>query len=300
MEATRETVVLLKEIKESTATLLYKRIFGRSIALSDSIAVKVLVDLDDLSDAAAFEATVDGTEVEIESKTENTDGSYTFVFRIDPSMLADEIVVTLTEGDETLDTASSTVVEYCEAVAEANSGNAKMMTLIADLLEYGAAAQTYVNHNTDKLANTSAWVAANKSEFTAPTATDKSATGTGDEGAKIRSAYLNLYDIISVRFKLNVTDTEGLSVKLLKNGTETDAYEVKDGFVEVRSNGTAASEVCDAVYTLVLLRSGSEIQRAVYSAKSYVYSNANASDAALAAIVQRMWCYGTSAKAYVA
>lgn len=46
-----------------------------------------------------------------------------------------------------------TLKTYCDALLADGSASTEMKNAVADLLNYGAAAQTYVNRNTDKLAN---------------------------------------------------------------------------------------------------------------------------------------------------
>ena len=87
---------------------------------------------------------------------------YAYSFRgVSPQCMGDTITATLVLNGETLATKSTSVLEYCQRLLSYSAAQlglteakyAAMKTAIADLLEYGAAAQTYMNYRTDALVN---------------------------------------------------------------------------------------------------------------------------------------------------
>ncbi|MBR4768712.1 MAG: hypothetical protein IK088_07030, partial [Lachnospiraceae bacterium] len=294
-KADAETVARLKAIKQDNVTLLYNQIVSGTVTLGESVAMNFNVDLDGITDASV-KVTMNGSTETITEKTDNGNGTYAFTLKLDPSQLADTFTAELMDGETVVSTLEDySVKAYCDALAAKYSNDAELMALIADLLEYAAAAQTFTGHNTANPANDLAWVASHKTAYS-DVATDRLVTGAGDAGASFEAAYLNLYDSVSVRFKVGGTDKENLTAKLFRNGAEVE-FETIGSLIEMRSDRIKPTEY-DSQFEAVLYRSGAEIQRVRYSVKSYVASYQNASDNALKTLVQRLYQYGVSAKAY--
>ena len=65
----------------------------------------------------------------------------------------DNIITEIVYGDQVLYTLTKSVRAYCETAYKNASNNSKLITLLANMLRYGAMSQVYVNYRTDALAD---------------------------------------------------------------------------------------------------------------------------------------------------
>ena len=141
-----------------------------SVTLSDDIALNVYAQV---SDRYYSQENMPQAEFSLNGETETVTGElqegnlFKFTFTgITPQYMNAQVSVSLkvvkTAGYEVADTIESiSVLSYCEALLASSAEDlglteakfAAMQTLIADLLNYGAAAQTYTGVNTDDLVN---------------------------------------------------------------------------------------------------------------------------------------------------
>lgn len=183
-------------------------------------------------------------------------------------------------------------------------------TVIVDLLNYGAATQTYVG-DTDPLINayltdeqkalgTQEDVAlSNYANSKYETVENASATWVG--------AYLTLIDNVEMKFVFNAENTDGLTVKVTTadpkdpnavgtTWTITNFTPYADGGYVAAFDGFNATQMRELVYVTVYDAEGNAISNTYrYSIESYACAKANGSDANLAALVMAMMTYGDSA-----
>lgn len=95
------------------------------------------------------------------------------------------------------------VKQYCNNIYQNYASNAQLCTLLADILEYGAAAQAYTGRQVTA-ANSLAWVASNKTTFT-PVTTETTGYNAMLNVAKVAGAALDLGDRISIYFVVDTT-----------------------------------------------------------------------------------------------
>jgi phosphomannomutase len=174
-----------------------------------------------------------------------------------------------------------------------------------DLLNYGAAAQTYRSYNTKELVNAQL------------TATQK-AWGTGALRAldtvlntdyKVisnptvtwKGAGLVLEDSVVLRLKIATNSTEGLAVKIRREGAPTATvtashFEKTDGGYYVYFDGLNASEMSKTVYLTVYKGETAVSNTLSYSVESYAYSKLGVGGN-LTALLSAMMKYGDSAQA---
>ena len=229
---------------------------------------------------------------------------YEFSFTgVAPQWIGDTITATLTVGDKE-EVKKYSVLQYCNAIlgsdyATLNMSETKfeaLKTLVVDLVNYGAAAQTFTG-DTETVS-----VSGKGSTFVAPTETDEKITGALN-GVEMKSADLIFNKANALKFYFTA-DSADLNVLLTKNGVPVMLAKVSDLAVEggqycVTTEAISATEF-DDIYTLTVY--GVDMTNGVsvsYSVQSYVYANqANESNANLAALVKALWVYGESAKAY--
>lgn len=245
-----------------------------------------------------------GKNYEVTTYKVEADGRYSFRFdKILPQFMSDRLTATVYATIDGYEFALScdgiSVKEYAETLLSLYPDNTKLVSLVSDLLVYGAAAQKYVGYNTSALVTDG--VSISPSEFKVP-ASKLSVTEVSDLCA-IYSVGLKLTGEVNMYFTFNAANTDGLTAKITINGRET-VYDISS--LSPEANGTykiyfdkiMAYEVDDTV-TLSFLHNGTEIGNTVtYSVNSYVAAANTSASTALAELVKALSNYGASAKAY--
>lgn len=246
--------------------------------------------------------TFQGCDIEVTNYTED-DGKLLFeLSRVVPQCMGDNISATLyaKKGGETVSytKANYSVRTYCENQL-AKSDDAKLTTLLSDLLTYGAAAQTYTGYRTDALVTSG--LELTPSAFTALETKKATFTGEMSDSVDWTAATLVLSNAPAIRFYFVAETVDGLTVTASLNGREqtfttfTEAGEDKY-YIEFR--GVTATEFDDAV-TASFSVGGTATGRTVsYSINTYIYGMQNSDNTILQALVRALYNYGASAAAY--
>ena len=285
------------EETEPTAT----GIAAVNVSLSEDIVVKLHTD-------AVAE---DGNKVVVSYGGKNTEltthvnGVFYFT-DVTPQNLNDVLTATMYDANDAQvgDSATFSVQSYLEsllALDYENSGCSSkirytaMKELAVNMLNYGAAAQDYTNHDEENLANKNL-TEEQKALATAPitvSATDKNAVGDMWVGAGVRFDYkLGLYYVFQADSLDGITATiEGVEVTPQPYGTQGNQY-------VIHYNAFSATNM-NNVITAKLSQEGKEDQTFAYSVKSYVAAKGN-DGSALANLVNATYAYGYSAVAYSA
>lgn len=216
--------------------------------------------------------------------------------------MAETYQVRLMLGSKEQDSLSYGIRTYCENMYAKYATNTLLVSLLANLLEYGASVQIFADYHTDDLANSPSWVAEHISVFSDVT-TDQSVVGSGDASAQFLGANLRLTDTVIVQCYATVTDESDLVMKLYRKSGTNDPVLVKEAEVTSGQFALESDELryyeLEDLYLAVLERNGAEIQRLTYSVRSYVASFQHTTKyAGLADLVQRLWMYGECAKQY--
>ena len=256
--------------------------------------------------------TFNGKDYRVESKGVDNKNRPTFAFEgVTPEKMGDNICAKLYATTAYGQTACVTkenysVREYC--VNSMNkyqnvAGSDKLMTLLTDILVYGATAQQYTKYHTDALV-TEGVDLSHATEFTTVTETKLARTGEEDAEIKWVSASLQCGSQMAMVFTFTTTVPEVTTVEVTING-RTSVYTIPES--RVNSNGTysttftgiSATEFDDTV-TAVFKKDGVQVgQTLTYSVNSYVYSmQDNDTVPYLADLVKAIYNYGASARAY--
>ncbi len=194
------------------------------------------------------------------------------------------------------------VRQYCTNLMTAHQDDAKLKTLLADMLIYGATAQIYSGYNTDNLVTSG--LNLTPSAFSTLTGKTVSFEGTADAATDWLGAGLLLGNNVDMRFSFFTDNLEGLSVAVSVNGRE-EMFTTEDfttdgtGKYHFEFSGIEANEFDDVV-NATFYRGGKSIGRTVsYSVNTYVCSMQNCENANLKALVRALYNYGASAKAYL-
>ena len=235
---------------------------------------------------------------------EEKDGKLVFKFLgVVPQKLGDNIKATLyaTKDGET----ESNVVEnysvktYCVNML-ARTDDAKLKTLLSDLLVYGAKSQLYTGYNVENLV-TDGVEGLTPSAYTDVTKTDAGINGEKNESVSWVGAALRYENEMAM--KLVFKADAALVLKVSVNGrtvefTADDFVTDENGNSVVYFRGIMATEY-DEVVTAAFYNGETQVGESItYSVNSYVYSKQAVTDAALAELVKATYNYGVSADNY--
>lgn len=272
--------------------------------INENINMIYLFTVDESVDDIRIEFIFKGKKYDCSTYVVESDGRYAFRFdRILPQYINDRLTATVfatVDGTEfELELGGISVKEYAKKLLELYPSDEKLVTVISDLLVYGAAAQTYTGYNTANLVTNGIDIA--PSEFSSPTS--KLSLNEESYLTAFTTVGLKLTGDVNMYFVFNALETDGLTLKVSINGRET-LYNVseltpeQDGSYKVYFNKIMAHEADDEV-TASFLLNGEEIGNSLtYSVNSYIAASYESTNAKLASLVKALANYGASAKAY--
>lgn len=290
-----------------------------SLTLQNNIKVNFFVEKDPII-AGGFTGLytvfeMNGKRVTVSDYREvNSQGIDYYVFsfsNIAPNLMNDRIEATLyafiDETEYSGNTIEYSVSDYCYAMLESTEDQ-KMRTLIVDLLNYGAASQTYTGYNTDALVNDSltaeqiAWGTATDPELESHT--DGEYITVSDPALEWTGVSLILNDSVTMKFIFTVESIDGVTLRIAdKNNdiiAEIAAEEIKksgNSYI-AKFKGLNAGQMSEVVYITAYREDEAISNTLSYSIESYVAAKQHDEDANLAALVTAMMKYGNSAYAY--
>lgn len=300
----------------AVTSLLFK---GASISLQHNISINYKVDkalfyeVGYANPYVVFE--LGDRTVKADKYTLSDDGkSYVFAFdNISPDQMNDTILATLYAEFNGVEYASEvkeySVAQYCYNLLSKYSGdeNAKLRTLLVDLLNYGSASQLYTNHNTESLANIELTEEqkgfATANEPTRTTVKNTAYKTIENPAVTWKGAGLNLQKSVTMRFKIAADSVDGLSVKVESESggkwtIPTESFIKTDGGYYIYFNRFNAGQMREPIY-LTVYRGDTAVSNTIrYSVESYVYSKQGSVDTALNNLLGAMMKYGNSAKLY--
>jgi hypothetical protein len=256
-----------------------------------------------------------------ETSEYNFDGTariYTFD-GISPRKMNDTIYLDLYgtyEGQEYVQSMTYSIASYCYNQLNKSTNSAKFFTLLADLLNFGAAHQVYGSYNTENMVNaglTDAHKAYVSTYALAPkTVTNINYVVNPNATAAFKGAGLTLTSKVEIKYTVETTDLTDISLHLsyvddkgVRHDDVLDAscFVPKTGKVnqyEVSYDGLMAKQMSTAVEATVYRGETAISNTALYSIESYIASNINkaTSSDALKNLLKMMMYYGNSAAAY--
>ena len=250
--------------------------------------------------------TYQGAEFTVTDYTVNADGQYCFTFtQITPQFLGETVTAVFhadLDGEDYTDTvAGYSIRQYCVNMMNNHPEDTALITLLSDLLTYGAAAQAYTGQQPDALVTNGLELM--PSEFSSVSGKTAVFTGMADPAADWIGATLVLGSQVSMRFLFEAEDLNDLSVAVTCNGRET-AFDAEDigmlssGEYYVDFHGIEANEFDESV-TASLLRGGEPVGRSLsYSVNAYICGMQNTENESLRTLVRALYNYGVSAAAY--
>ncbi|MBQ9967194.1 MAG: Ig-like domain-containing protein, partial [Oscillospiraceae bacterium] len=139
--------------KETAPAGLFKFV-GSNMTLGNELKLNFMVNTSDLKDGYTALITHKGETVEASFNRYNS--TYSFVSQsVAAKEMADaiEVVVVDADGKEVSEVYTASVRDYAMKALTAATSTAKVKTMVVDMLNYGAAAQTYFKYNEADLAN---------------------------------------------------------------------------------------------------------------------------------------------------
>ncbi|MBR6825412.1 MAG: hypothetical protein IKM59_02580, partial [Oscillospiraceae bacterium] len=317
IRCTRCGEILETRITEEIPTPVFA---GASVALQSDLTIYYKVKESAFAETGFTDPYVvicdNGTETVIRDYSVQ-DGSYSFAYRnIAPHRMGDTLTATLyaTYNGQVYACQSKdySVADYCYNMLSKTEGDdsyAKLRTLLVDILLYGAESQKYTNYKADALCTarlTEDQLACGTAELTRELVNcrDQAYEVIDNPTVEWKGAGLNLRESVAVRFKISAESYEGLEVKITLEGrTETfksGDFDYRTDGAYVHFTGLNAAQLSEPIY-VAAFRDGVQVSNTIcYSVESYAYSKQNDTTIAyLASLVERMMCYGDSARAYV-
>ncbi len=313
-DAVMETEVIPMTPSKPSQDLVFA---GASLTLQDNLVINYKVNISLISNNGyenpyvVFE--LNGVKT-IVNEYKVVGDKYVFDFNnIVPHNMNDAIYATLYATYNGVEYSSETreysVASYCYNMLSKYTSNqyAKFRTLLVDLLNYGAASQTYMKYKTDDLVNAKltdeqkAW--GTTENRTLETVQELEYTKIDNPTVAWRGAGLNLEESIGLRFKIATDSIEGLTVKVKTDAGEltidSSKFKIANGGYYVFVEGMHAGQMSEVVY-ITVYKDGVAVSNTLrYSIESYAYTKQNDSDTALANLIRAMMKYGDSAKASI-
>ncbi|MBR4768574.1 MAG: discoidin domain-containing protein [Lachnospiraceae bacterium] len=198
--------------------------------------------------------TFTGTAVTVEGQSK-----VAFRVNVQPEKLTETMKMELLDNGSVVSTKGAySAAEYCKAVAELYPSNTSLRTLLADLLEYGAAAQLYTGTNTADLANGTAyqWEGYAPGTYTEPAAGVYAYTAGADDAKFIYANLIWNNDTVAMQFKGQGEDSTDVAISLEKNGANAPYTLTRTGETgfTLKSDPMKMSELTTATYQATITK----------------------------------------------
>ena len=282
----------------------YGKIKGVTLTIGNDLSLNYYADITEKYHSAKLRLTQNGVTTIVEGIETGNANEFKFTYKgVAPQNMGDNILAELIFDGEVLSVLEEySIKTYCQKTST-KTNNKLILTFLADILEYGAAAQEFKNYKTDELVNDVSGLI--PTEYQALEETDRIIGDRKSETSFINGlgVYCDYKNNIYVNFITN--DLSNVAIRVNGVIVSKDLFECLNsstGQYKFMSDAIYATGFND-IYTIELLEDGNVVQTVKYSVKSYIYSmqNQTGSDGsltALAKISRALYNYGQSAIAY--
>lgn len=260
-----------------------------NVTLRDDLGVNFYLSIPDSAVAnAQIKLTVGNGEpitYNVADMTANGDGYYAVSTNIAAAQMADNInVVIVTDGTEVVNN-NYTVAGYANEVLQ-NEKMSKYHDIVLNMLNYGAKAQLYFNHNTGNLAN--ADNALSQEAVVSTTVKELTAEGSVD-GISLYGTSLLFQNKIAMRYYFSAPN--GVDGYTFQVGDASYEVQAKDNLYYVQINGINPTDYDNDVTLTV--SDGTDNLNVTYSPMHYVtrMCNNNSASDSLKALLTAMYGY---------
>lgn len=200
---------------------------------------------------------------------------------IAPEHMTEQITMTLMNGDSVIETKTTTLVEYLDALYARSGKNEKYKNFIVNAINYGAEAQKYNNYKVNALATSVTTISQEDlNTYAKSIAPEVDATklvvsdATLAQKIEVTNAGVKFEKGNSLYIKLTTSnDIEKDKLLVTFAGKKVDIVEEGNGVYLVKSPAISMLGFDDA-YDFVVSYNGTKVSTFTYSAESYVYSKA--------------------------
>ncbi len=241
---------------------------------------------------------------------------YEFIIGSNPDKMGEKIHASLIyKGVEIASPQKYSVIDYCNKAFlrdrsyysnYTNEQYSAFITLLCDMLSYGAASQEYTGHNKENLVTNMVpkEYELKPSEYIQLKTTDKEIIAGEISEPTIASASLALDSSFWLSYKIKAKSTDGIKISVhVDKGEESfEYYLYSDSLVQTGEEIYTLKIIpsprgVDYAYSITVYdKDGNQGRTVKYSVKSYVYTYQG--NETLGPIVQRLYCYATSIRNY--
>ncbi len=272
-------------------------IVGANLELGSTLTINYYASLGEGYEDAFMNFVRNGQTTSVEGvlvESGENAGLYKFAYTgINPQCMGDNVEAYLVNDGQNIAVLKRySVKDY--ALNKYGTEDAKLDTLIADMLAYGAASQNHTGYKTDALVTDDAYAGIADWAFTEYNVDDPDLEPVkninGNDGAyKVKSVGMNISNVYKLKFTLTGTVTE--TTKVYLNGEEVAV----DGGVVYTDAITATGS--KQVYTITIKIDGVETSKVEYNVDAYIAAKDEGST--VVEIVQAIANYSNAAIAYV-
>ena len=287
-------------------------IYSAQLYAAQDLTMTFFVRASNINDATPVMSItyVNGAQEDLAGTYDASRDLYLFrVEKIGSQNMKDSFTLDVKHDGIVLDTKTYSIAQYLEALHNSTAAKlglsaskySALQTLVADILEYGAAAQIYKNHNTSDLANSYSWVAGlktNTAGLSAPASVQSLSYETQSNAFK--AAYLRLSGKVRIGFRFiaadadTVTMSDGVNSNTILVNTlsaSSGVYTIFTDWLEI--------DAFDKTFTVTLTDGGSHTYSTLtYSVNSYLNRKWESDNDTLVALVKALTAYNNSARAY--
>ncbi len=268
--------------------------FSANVSLGADLTMNYAVTLAEGENIADYSVrfTMNGNVLTV-AECEKISDKYVFTFAgIAPQCAGDNILAELIKNGEVVDTKDNySVLANVTSILNKEDTTEKTKTLIADLLNYCAAAQEYVGYKSDAPVN--AGLTVSGSDVTPEDDNGRSVTESTADGVEFTAAGVR-FDSINQAYAKFKANRDGITVTV--NGERAEIIDLGGGTYAVYSKGISAKNFGTKI-TFALSVEGEVVQTLVYSVNSYAYAKWDGSTA-MNKLALALYRYGVSAANY--
>ena len=206
--------------------------------------------------------------------------------------VSETVVFQFMKGDEVIgDTREYSIMQYCMNRIK-DSQDPEEVAVCKSLLNYAAAAQLYLNYNTENLANAKLPEADKVLPENIDLSAYKLSVSGSEEGIRARSATLMMEEVVRVRVYFDVAEGYDINdYSFTINGQSAEIQRNSRGYF-LETDGIAAKNL-DTMFTFQV----GDISVS-YGAMTYVYNMLNRNDPLTVNLVKAIYGYHVAAKNY--
>lgn len=273
------------------------RFFSASLNIGKDLTMRyhVKISTGESADDFAVRFTLNDLVVTVTEYTFDDSGKPVFSFcGIAPQLMGDTVVAELIKGNDVMDSNEYSVKEYVADALVIYSNDNNLKQLLADLLNYGAAAQLYIGYKVDELVTDGFDLSA--ASTAVPTAADfkKTASTSTDPNVKFTASGVRFDYNNRIYVKFTAPSLDGIKVTV--NGQELEIEATNQANVYIAYSDAISALHFTELVTFTLSSGGTAVQTLTYTINDYAY--AKMGDTPIGRLSLALYRYGKSAVVY--